>query len=161
MAGCICFDEELPCPVAPHRMFHALFEDAHNLMPKIMPHAVKSVDFVSGEGGPGSVQKVNFADGGPVKYVKNRLDSKNKDNLEIKYTVIECDAFGDKVDYITNEVKFEAAPGGGCICKSKSTYHPKAGAVLNEEEIKAGKESSQGVYKFVENYLVENPHVYA
>ncbi|OVA12923.1 Bet v I domain [Macleaya cordata] len=159
--GVICFDEELACPVAPHRMFHALFEDAHNLMPKIMPHAVKSVDFISGDGGSGSVQQVNFADGGPVKYVKNRLDSKNKDNLEIKYTVIECDAFGDKVECITNEVKFVAAPGGGCICKSKSTYHPKAGVELNEEEIKAGKESSKGVYKFVENYLVENPHVYA
>ncbi|KAI3833466.1 hypothetical protein MKX03_027210 [Papaver bracteatum] len=159
--ACITFDETLACPVSPHRMFHALFLDAHNLMPKIMPQAIKNVEFLSGDGGPGSVEQVNFAEGGPVKYVKNRLDSKDNDNFECKYTVIECDAFGDKVDYVVNEVKFEAAPGGGSICKTKSTYHPKAGVVLDEEEIKAGKEKSQGVYKFVENYLVENPHVYA
>ncbi|OVA07462.1 Bet v I domain [Macleaya cordata] len=159
--GVISFDDEFSSAVAPHRLFHALFEDAHNLMPKIMPHGVKSVDFVSGEGGPGSVQQVNFPDGGPVKYVKNRLDSKDKDNLEIKYTVIECDAFGDKIDFISNEIKFEAGPDGGCICKSKSTYHPKGDAVLNEEEIKAGKERSKGMFKFVEAYLIENPQLYA
>ncbi|OVA07461.1 Bet v I domain [Macleaya cordata] len=159
--GVISFEEEFPCPVAPHRMFHALFEDAHNLMPKIMPHAIKNVEFLSGDGGPGSLQQVNFSDASPAKYVKNRLDFKDKENFVCNYTVTECDAFGDKVDYITNEVKFEAAPGGGCICKTKTTYHSKGDTVLSEEQVKAGKENSMGMYKFVENYLVENPHVYA
>ncbi|MCL7042327.1 hypothetical protein MKW94_027641 [Papaver nudicaule] len=159
--ACITFEETVHCPVEAHRMFHAMFLDAHNLMPKIMPHAVKSVDFVSGDGGSGSIQQVNFCEGGPVKYVKNRLDSKDKDNFECNYTVIESDAFGDKVDHISNKIKFEVSPGGGCICKLKSSYHPKAGAVLNEDEIKARRESSKGLYKLVQDYLVENPRVYA
>ncbi|XP_026444802.1 major allergen Pru ar 1-like [Papaver somniferum] len=115
----------------------------------------------SGDGGSGSIQQVNFCQGGPVKYVK-RLDSKDKDNFECNYTVIESDAFGETVDHITNEIKFEAAPGGGCICKSKSSYHPtKAGAVLNEDELKVRRESSIGLYKIVQDYLLQNPDVYA
>ncbi|XP_026458475.1 major allergen Pru av 1-like [Papaver somniferum] len=134
--ACITFEETLHCLVDAHRMFHAMFLDAHNLMPKIMPHAVKSVDFVSGDGDSGSIQQVNFCEGSLVKYVMNRLDSKDKDNFECNYTVIESDAFGDAVDHISNEIKFEVDPVGGCICKSKSSYYPKAGAVLNEDELK-------------------------
>ncbi|OVA14964.1 Bet v I domain [Macleaya cordata] len=93
--------------------------------------------------------------------MKNRLDLKDKDNLVCKYTVIECDVFGDKVDYISNEVKFEAGSDGGCIFKTKSSYHPKGDTVLKEEEIKLGKEKSKEMFKFIEAYLVENPHVYA
>ncbi|KAI3917807.1 hypothetical protein MKW92_008433 [Papaver armeniacum] len=146
--ACITFEETLHYPVAAHRMFHAMFLDAHNLMPKIMPHAVKSVDFVSGDGGSGSIQQVNFCQGSPVKYVKNRLDSKDKDNFECNYTVIESDAFGDTVDHISNEIKFEVAPGGGCI-------------LLNEDELKVRRQRSKGLYKIVQDYLVENPDVYA
>ncbi|KAI3863694.1 hypothetical protein MKW98_031286 [Papaver atlanticum] len=159
--ACITFEETLHCPVDAQRMFHAMFLDAHNLMPKIMPHAVKSVDFVSGDGGSGSIQQVNFCEGGPVKYVKNRLDSKDKAHFECNYTVIESDAFGDTVDHISNEIKFEVAPGGGCICKSKSSYYPKAGAILNEDELKVRRQRSKGLYKIVQDYLVENPDVYA
>ncbi|KAI3833469.1 hypothetical protein MKX03_027213 [Papaver bracteatum] len=148
--ACITFEETLHCPVAAHRMFHAMFLDAHNLMPKIMPHAVKSVDFVSGDGGSGSIQQVNFCE-----------DSKDKDNFECNYTVIESDAFGDAVDHISNEIKFEVDPVGGCICKSKSSYYPKAGAVLNEDDLKVRRERSKGLYKIVQDYLIENPVVYA
>ncbi|KAI3948260.1 hypothetical protein MKX01_014859 [Papaver californicum] len=130
--ACITFEETLHCPVAAHRMFHAMFLDAHNLMPKIMTHAVKSVDFVPGDGGSGSIQQVNFC----------------QDNFECKYTVIESDAFGDKVDHVSNEIKFEVALGGGCI-------------LLNEDELKVRRERSKGLYKIVQDYLVQNLHAYA
>ncbi|KAI3936464.1 hypothetical protein MKX01_028094 [Papaver californicum] len=156
----ISFNEEYSSPVAPHRMFIALFLDAHNIMPKIIP-SIKSIDFVSGDGGPGSIQQVNMVDESPVKFMKLRLDSKEENNLVSKYTVIECDAFEDKIDYVSNELKFEAGPNGGCIVKAKTTYHPKGDIILNEEEIKVGKEKAKGVYKVIESYLVENPEIYA
>ncbi|RZC47596.1 hypothetical protein C5167_040547 [Papaver somniferum] len=158
--GAISFDDEYSSPVAPHRMFIALFLDAHNLMPKVIP-SIKSIDFVSGDGGPGSVQQVNMVDESPLKYIKLRLDSKEEDNLVCKYTVIECDAFGGKIDCVSYELRFEADPNGGCIVKAKSTYHPKGDAILNEEEIKAGKEKATEQYKIIESYLVENPEIYA
>lgn len=42
-----------------------------------------------------------------------------------------------------------------------SEYHTIGGYEINEEEIKGGKESAMGIYKVVEAYLLENPHVYA
>ncbi|KAI3911964.1 hypothetical protein MKW98_010908 [Papaver atlanticum] len=158
--GAVSFEDEYSSPIAPHRMFIALFLDAHNLMPKVIP-SIKSIDFVSGDGGPGSVQQVNMVDESPVKYMKLRLDSKEEDNLVSRYTVIECDAFGEKIDCIANELKFEAGPNGGCIVKAKITYHPKGDSVLSEEEIKVGKEKAMEQYKVIESYLVENPEIYA
>ncbi|KAI3871632.1 hypothetical protein MKX03_014403 [Papaver bracteatum] len=158
--GAVSFDDEYSSPVAPYRMFIALFLDAHNLMPKVIP-SIKSIDFVSSDGGPGSVQQVNMVDESPVKYMKLRLDSEERDKLVCRYTVIECDAFGDKIDCVSNEIKFEDGPNGGCIVKAKRTYHPKGDTVLSEEEIKAGKEKATEHYKVIESYLVENPEIYA
>ncbi|KAI3843743.1 hypothetical protein MKX03_018396 [Papaver bracteatum] len=158
--GIVTFNEELHCPVSAKRMFHALFEDDHNLIPKIMPN-VKSVDFISGDGSPGSINQVNFVDGHPVKFVKHRLDKRDAANYECNYTVIESDTFGDKVECVANEVKFEDAPDGGCICKIKSCVHPKGDAVLDEEHSKAGHGGYMAKYKAVTDYLVANPDVYA
>ncbi|XP_026444803.1 major allergen Pru ar 1-like [Papaver somniferum] len=151
--ACITFDETLHCTVSAHIMFHAMFLDAHNLMPKVMPHAVKSVDFVSGDGGFGSIQQVNF--------FQDWTPKAKTTSIECNYTVIESDAFSNKVDHISNKIKFEIAHGGGCICKSKISYYLKAGAVLNEDELKVRRESSKGLYKIVQDYLVKNPDVYA
>ncbi|KAI3948257.1 hypothetical protein MKX01_014856 [Papaver californicum] len=156
--GTISFDDEIFSVVAPHKMFHAFFLD--DLMPKIIP-SIKSIESVSGDGGPGSIQKVNFVDESPVKYAKNITDSIDKDNLMCKYTVFESDAFGDKIDCISNELKVEASPDGGCIIKTKNTYHPKGDTVLNEDEIKGGKERVRQTFKCIESYLIDNPDVYA
>ncbi|KAI3951503.1 hypothetical protein MKX01_018619 [Papaver californicum] len=76
MAGTI-FKEEFTCSISPHRLFHALYIDSHNLMPKIMSE-VERCNVFSGDGGPGSIEQVNFVDGYPVKHIKNRLDFMDK-----------------------------------------------------------------------------------
>lgn len=95
------------------------------------------------------------------KYVKNRIDELDKENYVCKYTMIEGDALGDKLESIAYEIKFESNGNGGSICKMMSEYHTIGGYEINEEEIKGGKESAMGIYKVVEAYLLENPHVYA
>ncbi|KAI3946492.1 hypothetical protein MKX01_017708 [Papaver californicum] len=136
-----------------------------------MPN-VKSVIFISGDGSPGSVNQVNFVDyfivaeptndaGHPMKSVNHRLDKKDATNCECNYTVIESDTFGDKVECVVNEVKFEDAPDGGCICKIKSCVHPKEDDILDEEHLKAGHGGYMAKYKAVTGHLVANPDVYA
>ncbi|RZC53202.1 hypothetical protein C5167_012057 [Papaver somniferum] len=154
------FNEEFACAVAPHRLFHGLYLDGHNLMPKIMPE-VKSIDFISGDGGPGSIQQVNFIDGYPVKYIKNRLDFEDKETCAIKYAGIESDAFGDQIDCATHEVKFDATPDGGSICKIKTTFIPKGNVVIGEELLKAGREGYMEKFPVFIAHLTENPHLYA
>lgn len=97
----------------------------------------------------------------PFKYVKHRMDELDKENFVCKYTLIEGDPLGDKLECISYEVKFEAASDGGCISKMTSNYKTIGDFEIKEEEIKAGKDSAIGVYKVVEAYLLENPQVYA
>lgn len=42
-----------------------------------------------------------------------------------------------------------------------SKYYPKGDYVVNEEEVKAGKEKASGMYKAVEAFLLQNPEAYA
>ncbi|KAA8536503.1 hypothetical protein F0562_028981 [Nyssa sinensis] len=111
--------QEFTTPIAPARMFKALILDSHNLVPKLMPQSIKSVEFVEGDGGVGSIKQTNFTDGSHFKYLKHRIDTLDKDNCV----------------------------NGGCFCKMTSEYHAKAGVELKEEEIKEGKDKAMAVYK--------------
>ncbi|OVA12928.1 Bet v I domain [Macleaya cordata] len=159
--GVISVNEEISCSISPARMFSALILDAHNLMPKLLPQVIKSIEPISGEGGPGSIEQMNFTDASPIKFAKHRLDAVDQENFHCKYTMIESDALGEKLEFIAYEVKFEASADGGCTSKMTTNYHTKGDAEMKEEEINAGKEKSIGMYKIVEAYLTENPHVYA
>lgn len=94
-------------------------------------------------------------------YVKHRIDELDQANNMCRYTMIEGDALGDKLESIDYEVKFELASEGGSICKMTSKYNTKGDFRVDEEEIKGGKEKAMAIYKVVEAYLLENPHVWA
>ncbi|PKI40684.1 hypothetical protein CRG98_038939 [Punica granatum] len=147
--GVICFTQEFTTPIAPARMFKALILDSHNIIPKLVPQGIKSIEFVEGDGGAGSIKQTTFPEGGPFKHLKHRIDTLDSENLVCKL---------EKVVY---EVKFEASSTGGCVCKMTSEYHTKGDMELKEEEIKQGKDKAMGLYKVVEEYLVANPDVYA
>ena len=42
--------------------------DAPNLIPKIFPQVVKSIEIIQGDGGVGSVRQINFAEGKDTAY---------------------------------------------------------------------------------------------
>jgi len=95
------------------------------------------------------------------KYVRHRINELDKENFVCRYTMIEGDALGDKLESIDYEVKFEAASDGGSMCKMTSKYNTKEAFQVEEEEIKAGKEKAMAIFKVVESYLLENPQAYA
>jgi len=57
------YTQEFTTPIAPSRMFKALILDSHNLMPKIVPQGIKSIEFLQGNGGAGSIKQTNFTEG--------------------------------------------------------------------------------------------------
>lgn len=61
--GLTSITQELKSAIAPPRMFKALILDANNLLPKLLPQFIKSLDIVRGAGGAGSVDQINFTDG--------------------------------------------------------------------------------------------------
>ncbi|PQQ21464.1 major allergen Pru ar 1 [Prunus yedoensis var. nudiflora] len=100
--------------------------------------------------------------GSQLKSVKNRVDQVDEENFVYGYTLIEGDALVmEKLEYVSYEVKFEAAEDGGSKNKMVSKYHTKGDFALQEEDIKAGREKALGMYKVVEAYLLQNPDAYA
>ncbi|KAJ6769408.1 hypothetical protein OIU74_022960 [Salix koriyanagi] len=155
------YTQEFTCPIAPARMFKALILDSNNLIPNLLPQFVKSVDLIHGDGGAGSIEQVNFTEGTDIKYVKHRIDELDRVNLVCKYTMIEGDPLGDKLESIAYEVRFEVGSDAGCNCKMTSSYIKLGDFTIKEEEIRVGQDKARGIYKVVEAYLLENPHVYA
>ncbi|XP_040999891.1 major allergen Pru ar 1-like [Juglans microcarpa x Juglans regia] len=159
--GVITYADEYTSPITPARLFKALVLDAHNLIPKLMPQAIKSIEFTQGDGGAGSIRQITFAEGSQFSTLKNRIDEVNEENYSYKYTVIEGDALAEKLEFITHEVQFEPTPDGGSKNKMITKYHTKGDIVIKEEDIKAGKEKTLGMYKVAEAYLLQNPDAYA
>ncbi|KAK4797124.1 hypothetical protein SAY86_029450 [Trapa natans] len=159
--GVTCFNQEFTAAVAPSRMFKALILDSHNLIPKLVPEGIKSIQLLQGDGGVGSIKQTQFAEDGHIKSLKYRVDALDTEKFTSKYTLIEGDIILDRLEKIVYEVKFEAKSDGGCVCKMTSEYHVKGDTELKEEEIKQGKDKAMGLYKVAEEYLVANPNVYA
>lgn len=155
--GVHTFTDDIKSPVAASRLFKAMVLDADTLLPKIVPQAIKNVEVVEGNGGPGTIKQINFPEGSPVKYVKHRVDAVDKEKMTYAYTVVEGDALMGKLESISYEFKLNSAPDGGSIGKNVSTYNTKPGAEIKEEEIKAGKNMAEGIFKAVEAYLLANP----
>ncbi|XP_075653906.1 major allergen Pru ar 1-like [Castanea sativa] len=159
--GVITYTDEYTSSIHPSRLFKVMVIDAPNLIPKIFPQVVKSIEIIQGDGGVGSIRQINFAEGNQLKSVKNRIDVLNEENYSYKYTYIHGDALADKLESIAYEVQFEPTPEGGSKNKMTSKYYTKADVVLSEEEIKASKDNALEIYKIVEAYLLQNPDVYA
>ncbi|XP_049385869.1 major strawberry allergen Fra a 1-2-like [Solanum stenotomum] len=96
------FTEEKTSPLPPKRIFKASIVDSHNLIPKLMPQAIKSIE-VQGDGG------------GNFKSIKYRVDELNEEAYIYKYTLIEGDGLVDNLEKITYDVKFEQSADGGSI----------------------------------------------
>ncbi|KAK1419237.1 hypothetical protein QVD17_28400 [Tagetes erecta] len=155
------FTDEFTSPVPAARLFKALILDAHNLYPKITPLGIKSIDTVEGDGGPGSIKQINFAQDGLVTHVKHKVDALDEEKMVYAYTLIEGgEVATEKIESISYEMKFENSPNGGCIGNNTSKYHIKEGFEIKEDDIKEGKERALGVFKAIEAFLIENPNAY-
>ncbi|KAK4356957.1 hypothetical protein RND71_022567 [Anisodus tanguticus] len=127
--GVNTYTHETTTPVAPTRLFKALVLDSDNLVPKLMPQVVKNIEIVEGDGGAGSIKKMNFVEG---------------------------DVLGDKLESIFYDIKFEASGNGGCVCKSITEYYTKDDYVLKEEEHNEDKNQGIELFTTVEAYLLAN-----
>ncbi|KAJ4965943.1 hypothetical protein NE237_017792 [Protea cynaroides] len=157
--GVTVFTDEVTGPIPAARIFKAIL-DSHNLLPKLIPDKIKSIE-VQGDGGPGSIKQINLAEDAPFKFVKHRIDVLDKENFMCKYTLIEGGIIGEKIEKIVEMIKFEASPNGGSICKITSEFHTIGDFQLKEEDVKIGKEMALKTSKVVEAYLLENLNAYA
>ncbi|XP_021763232.1 major allergen Pru ar 1-like [Chenopodium quinoa] len=156
-----CTLAEFDSVVAPNRLFQAMSIDSHNFLPKVVPHFVKSVEFVEGDSTTvGCVKNINFPDEAPYRYVKTRVDEIDCTNFYLKYTSIEGDIFPDTLECAVYENKYDAS-STGTHYKMVAHYHMKGDNVMDDEEIESAKQGIQMMFKAIEDHLIANPQVYA
>ncbi|KAJ0034968.1 hypothetical protein Pint_24422 [Pistacia integerrima] len=155
--GVFTYEMEVVTKIPPTKIFKAFVLDGDSLIPKIAPQAIKNVELIEGDGGPGSIKKITFGEGYQFDYVKHKVEALDKENLTYSYSVIEGDALMKSLEKITYEIKIASSPDGGSICKSISQYYTVGDFEIKEEQIKAGKEKSSGLFKALEAYLLANP----
>lgn len=61
--GVVTYDSEITSSIPPAKMFKAAVLDADNLIPKVLPQAIKSVEVLEGDGGPGTIKLITFGEG--------------------------------------------------------------------------------------------------
>ncbi|PON61978.1 Bet v I type allergen [Parasponia andersonii] len=158
--GVFTFETEITSSIPPARLFKAFVLDGDNLIPKIASQAIKEVEILEGDGGPGTIKKITFGEGSSFSYVKHKVEAIDKDNLSHSYSLIEGDALTDKLEKISYESKLVASPDGGSIIKTVSTYYTIGDHEIKEEEVKAGKEKASHLFKILEGYLKDHPDSY-
>ncbi|XP_030545593.2 major allergen Pru ar 1-like [Rhodamnia argentea] len=156
--GLITYDMEVVTPIPPTRMFKAFVFDSDKIFPKILPHAFESIEVIEGDGGPGTIKKITFGEASHFKYAKHRVDAPDQEKLTYSYGWIEGDALMNIFEKISYDIKIEAGPEGGSICKNRSKYYATGDIQFTEEQIKEGKEKVLGLFKALEGYLLANPN---
>ncbi|XVF28257.1 hypothetical protein REPUB_Repub15cG0014100 [Reevesia pubescens] len=145
--GVFTYESEVVTSIPAAKMFKACILDGDNLIPKIVPQAFKSVEYIEGNGSQ-------------FNYMKQKVEALDRENFVYSYSVIEGDALMNTLEKITYETKLEPSPAGGSICKTTSKYYTIGDFELKEEGIKAGKEKALGMFKAIESYLLANPNAY-
>ncbi|KAM7485275.1 hypothetical protein LguiA_001284 [Lonicera macranthoides] len=112
-------DEYTFSDIPKSRLFKALALDSHNLIPKIIPEAIKSIQLSRGNGGAGTIKQINLAQGDT--HVKYYVDALNEDECVYTYSLIEGDQLTDKLEKITYEVQFKTLENGGAVSKVTSS----------------------------------------
>ncbi|KAH7676471.1 Bet v I type allergen protein [Dioscorea alata] len=152
------FEVETSIPAS--RMFKAAVLEWHNLGPKIVPEHIKSIDLIHGDGNAGSIRQINFTPALPFPFAKERLDSIDHNNFEVKNTTIEGADIGTKLECYSTHSKFTPTSSGGCIVKVTTTVKILPGVKPGDEEAKA-KETITKAIKATEAYLLAHPTVCA
>ncbi|MFX6573612.1 pathogenesis-related BetVI family protein, partial [Acinetobacter baumannii] len=151
---------EFKTEISPSRLFKGLVLEANAIAPKAAPQFIKSVEVVEGSG-VGSVVQTTFTDEAPVKLVKHRFDSIDAANYTCKFTLIEGDVIGEKIEKISYDGKIEESGDGGSILKQTVEYHTKGDAEVTDEEYKRGNDQATLLFKATEAYLIANPQACA
>ncbi|KAK8946858.1 hypothetical protein KSP39_PZI006825 [Platanthera zijinensis] len=157
MSSSWSFEVDSLAPTAP--LFVAAFADWHNLGPKLIPDIITGITILSGNCSPGSIRRINFSPAVPFGFVKERLDSIDREKLEMKITIMEGGDLGKKMKSASSHFKVNPR-GSGSTVKWVLTHEVIPGADISGN-FQLCKEGFARSIKAVEEYLLTNPHTYA
>ncbi|XP_058760817.1 ABA-responsive protein ABR18-like [Vicia villosa] len=155
--GVFTYENDTTSTVAPAKLFKAVVHDADVIVPKVVD-SIKTVEIVEGNGGPGTVKKITFVEGGQTLYVLHKIEAIDDAKFEYKYSIVGGFGISDIVEKISFEAKLVEGPNGGSVGKMIVKYHTKADAKPIEKEVEEGKAKSDALFKAIEGYVLANPN---
>ncbi|KAJ7547603.1 hypothetical protein O6H91_08G094400 [Diphasiastrum complanatum] len=151
MVETIFAEVELKVPI--EQIWKAQVADGPNCMPKIFPAFIESIETLEGDGGAGSVRRINLGSAVPyARYVKEHVDVLNDETHIFTYTVIEGGGLGEIFDYYKATISFKPGAdenttiGRWSLDYSLIGEHPGLPAQLKRRNV--------DVFKTVEAYLL-------
>lgn len=94
--------------------------------------------------------------------MKHKIDALDTANFMCKYTLIEGDVLGDKLESVVYEVKFVSQVQVQVVyARWQATIIQRVTLTLRRRKLQLAKTKAIGMYKVVEEYLFANPDAYA
>ncbi|GAU37480.1 hypothetical protein TSUD_207160 [Trifolium subterraneum] len=155
--GVFSYEQETTSTVAPAKLYKAVVHDADDIIVKAVDD-IKSVEIVEGNGGPGTIKKLNFVEGGQNLYVLHKIDAIDEANLGYNYSIVGGAGLSDTVEKISFEAKLVEGPNGGSIGKMTVKVQTKGDAKPIEKEVEEGKAKGDALFKAIEGYILANPN---
>ncbi|NP_001296627.1 ABA-responsive protein ABR18-like [Cicer arietinum] len=155
--GVFTFEQETASTVPPAKLYKAMVKDADVIIPKAVD-AIKTVETVEGNGGPGTIKKLTFVEGGQTLYVLHKIEAIDEANLGYNYSIVGGAGLSETVERYHFEAKLCEGPNGGSIGKVSVKYQTKGDAKPNEKEVQEGKAKGDALFKAIEGYVLANPN---
>ncbi|KAI9123070.1 hypothetical protein K1719_005959 [Acacia pycnantha] len=157
--GVFTYHNEIASSVTRSRLFKAFVLDFDNLIPKIMKMGQK-IEILEGNGGPGTLRKITYVEGGEAKYVVEKWEAADEAKYVYSYSVVEGSGLAEGMEKITIEQKLEEGADGGCVGKDSITFFTKFDAPPTDVEVSTIKAIREGLIRAIEAYLLAHPHEY-
>ncbi|PKA62229.1 Pathogenesis-related protein 1 [Apostasia shenzhenica] len=152
------FTRDYLSPVAPSRIWKAGIFDSQNLLPKLLPDLIASVDILEGDGGAGTIKQYNAAeDVKEFRFIKERTDILDNENRIMKETVINGGFIGSLVKSYGFSFDLKEDSNGGTAGKVTVFYEALGDTPLTTEEEEKVIGPTHFMIKAIEQYLIANP----
>ncbi|KAL2338991.1 hypothetical protein Fmac_013437 [Flemingia macrophylla] len=154
--GVFTSEVEYVTSISAANFFKAAVLNDSIVMPKALPKFVKSIEIISGDGGPGTIRKHNVADG----YSITEIVAIDKEKYEYKYIAREGRRIGENLEKVYIEYKMIPREDGGCIIKKATKHYTKNNHTLDENYLKADDNLTISCMKLVDDFLLAHPEYY-
>ncbi|KAG0481006.1 hypothetical protein HPP92_011574 [Vanilla planifolia] len=155
------FTRESTSTIPLERIWKAGILDAHNLIPKLLPNFISSVDLVEGDGGVGTIKRFNFTD--VVKEFRFATDKTvvlDNEKYVVKQDVLEGGLIGLRLKSYSFLLQFEVGSNGETVGRTTVEYDTLDDTPLSAEEQEQLMIGLNLMIQAVEGYLQANPTAY-
>ncbi|KAI3756643.1 hypothetical protein L1987_56465 [Smallanthus sonchifolius] len=149
---------EVASPFPANKVFK-VYNDFHNIAPKVFPKVFKSIETVEGDGGVGTIRLFTFGDDVPFTSAKYKQETIDSSDFTYNYTFFEGDNLIGILDSINYRIKI-VPTDGGCIYKQTVIYNCKGDEKPSAEFLKLEKELYEKTYKAIEEYAAAHAELY-